>query len=185
MSLATLEDVAARLGRPLLQDESTRVTAFLQDVTGLIEDYCGRDMDRRQDQLLTLYSEGGSSLPVPARFRTFLTAASVHQDGQEVTGWAYDGRSLVRAAGWPSGPLEMRGSWGYATTPASIKAVACSEVIRWLAVAPGIESERVGEVEVSFTGASSTQSLSSVSRTSLRPYRRRGVGTITLLKEGP
>ncbi|MFE9442497.1 phage gp6-like head-tail connector protein [Streptomyces sp. NPDC006602] len=177
--------MAARIGRPIAADETARVTAFLADVTGLVEDYCGRDMDRRSGQIITLYPEGGCVLPVPARFQTLLTVASVVQNGQEVTGWTFNGRQLVLEAGWGESAVTLTGSWGYEVTPASLKAVACSEVIRWLALSPGVESERVGEVEVTFSGASSAQTLSAPTRTSLRPYRRRGAGSLTLRREGP
>ncbi|MGW4446453.1 phage gp6-like head-tail connector protein [Streptomyces sp. NPDC004682] len=142
-------------------------------------------MDRRQDQELTLYSEGGCRLDIPARYLTFFTVSSVHIDGQEVTGWTFTGRQLVSALGWPEGPVVVTGTWGFPVVPASLRAVACSEVIRWLAVAPGVQSEKVGEVEVTFSGASSTQALSALTRAALKPYRRRGMGVVTLRREGP
>ncbi|MFJ3634636.1 phage gp6-like head-tail connector protein [Streptomyces sp. NPDC090112] len=185
MPLATADDVAARIGRPVAADETARVTAFLADVTGLVEDHCGRDMDRRSGQSITLYPEGGCVLPVPLRYQTFLTVSAVHQDGQAVTDYTFNGRSLRRDAGWGESAVTLTASWGYEAVPAALRAVACSEVIRWLALSPGVESERVGEVEVTFAGASSAQTLSTATRTTLRPYRRRGAGSLTLRKEGP
>ncbi|MFD8018925.1 phage gp6-like head-tail connector protein [Streptomyces lavendulae] len=185
MPLATVDDVAARIGRAVSTDENPRISAFLTDVTGLIEDYCGRDLTRRQSETFTLVPEGAYRLTVPGRFATFLAVDAVHQGGQALDDWTWTGRHLVRAAGWGQPIVTVTGSWGYPTPPASLRAVACSEVIRWLALSPGVESERVGEVEVSFAGASSAQSLSSVSKASLKPYRRRGAGSITLLREGP
>jgi hypothetical protein len=149
-----------------------------------MEDYCGRDLTRRQDQELVLISEGGCRLDVPARYLTFLSVSAVEIDGQAVEGWTFNGRQLV-ADNWPEGPVTLTASWGYPIPPASLKAVACSEVMRWLAVSPGVTRERVGEVEVEFSGASSTQALSALTRTALKPYRRRGVGVITLRREGP
>ncbi|MGG2462844.1 hypothetical protein ACO0M4_24000 [Streptomyces sp. RGM 3693] len=60
----------------------------------------------------------------------------------------------------------------YAPDAPGIRAVLCSEVIRWLAVQPGIVSERVGDVEVQFGPASSAQQLSPAARTALKRYRR-------------
>ncbi|MBT2609881.1 phage gp6-like head-tail connector protein [Streptomyces sp. ISL-87] len=185
MPLATVDDVAARIGRPVAADETARVSAFLLDVTGLVEDYCGRDMDRRAGQSITLYPEGGSALPVPLRYQTFLTVAGVLQDGQAVTDYRFNGRALVRDSDWGESAVTLTASWGYESVPAALRAVACSEVIRWLALSPGVESERVGEVEVTFSGASSAQTLSTATRTTLRPYRRQGAGSITLRREGP
>jgi hypothetical protein len=188
MPLASVEDVAARLGQPVSQDESPRISAFLEDVTGLIEDYCGRDMDRRQDQELGVYADGGCRLSVPARYLTFMTVSAVEVEGQAVTGWTFNGRQLVFTDGlsyWPEGLVTLTASWGFPTSPASLKAITCSEVMRWLAVSPGVSKERVGEVEVEFSGASSTQALSALTRTALKSYRRRGVGVMTLRREGP
>ncbi|MFI5865854.1 phage gp6-like head-tail connector protein [Streptomyces sp. NPDC051546] len=185
MPLATVDDVAARIGRPVSADEQPRISAFLTDVTGLIEDYCGRELMRRQDETFSLVPEGAYRLTVPGRFSAFLAVDAVHQDGQAVTDWTWTGRQLVRAAGWGQALITVTGSWGYQTPPASLKAITCSEVIRWLALSPGVESERVGEVEVSFSGASAAQALSAISKASLRPYRRRGAGSITLRREVP
>ncbi|MCY0923844.1 hypothetical protein OS965_37915 [Streptomyces sp. H27-G5] len=70
---------------------------------------------------------------------------------------------------------------GYAETP-GIKAVICAEVIRWLAVAPGIVSERVGDIQVEFGSSATTQSLSPAARTSLKRYRRK-LASISLIRE--
>ncbi|MGQ5602953.1 phage gp6-like head-tail connector protein [Streptomyces sp. EKS3.2] len=187
MPLASVDDVAARIGRPIAADETARVAAFLADVTGLIEDYCGRDLDRRSGQSITLYPEGGCALPIPARYQSFLTLSAVVVDGQAVTDYTFNGRQLTRDAGWGESAVTLTASWGYEDAPASLRAITCSEVIRWLALSPGVESERVGEVEVTFSGASSAQTLSTATRTSLRQGRwRRGVvGSLTLRREGP
>jgi hypothetical protein len=185
LPLATVDDVAARIGRPVAADETARVSAFLADVTGLVEDYCGRDMDRRSGQSITLYPEGGCVLPVPARYQTSFTVSAVLQDGQAVTDYTFNGRQLVREAGWGESAVTLTASWGYEVPPASLRSVACSEVIRWLALSPGIDKERVGEVEVFFSGGSDGQTLSAATRISLRPYRRRGAGSLTLRREGP
>jgi hypothetical protein len=187
MPLATVDDVASRIGRPIGTDEENRVTAFLEDVTGLIEDYCGRELDRRESQTFTLYPEGGTALAVPGRYTTAFSVALVQQNGTPVTDCTFNGRQLLREGDWGTSPVAVTASWGYPAPPAALKAIACSEVIRWLALSPGVESERVGEVEVTFSGASSAQTLSSATRTSLRQgrWRRGTVGTLTLLREGP
>ncbi|WP_018564996.1 phage gp6-like head-tail connector protein [Streptomyces sp. PsTaAH-124] len=185
MPLATVEDVAARLGRPISSDESPRIEAFIADATGLIEDYCGRDLDRHTDEFLTLYAQGGRCLSVPPRHLTLMSITAVKVEDQAVTDWTFTGRQLLSDAGWPVGPVTVVASWGFLSSPPALKAVVCSEVMRWLAVSPGVTRERVGEVEVEFSGASSTQSLSALTRAALKPYRRRGVGVMTLRRAGP
>ncbi|MGI5531529.1 hypothetical protein ACQEVX_30375 [Streptomyces syringium] len=63
----------------------------------------------------------------------------------------------------------------------AIRAVLCSEVIRWLSVQPGIVSERTGDMQVEYGAASSAQSLSPAARASLRRYRRQ-LGSIPLTR---
>ncbi|MEV8022502.1 hypothetical protein AB0O76_40660 [Streptomyces sp. NPDC086554] len=56
---------------------------------------------------------------------------------------------------------------------AGTKAVVCAEVIRWLAVQPGIVSEKVGDIQVEFGTSATTQSLSPAARASLKRYRKK------------
>lgn len=196
MPLATVDDVAARMGQPVSPEESPRISAFIDDVTGLIEDYCGRDLARREDQELTLYPDGSPAywmLPIPPRYQTYFTVSAVERDGEPVEGWSLvktsPGFALCLAgeygdATWGTAPVTVTASWGYPTPPAALRAVTCAEVMRWLSVAPGVQSEKVGDVEVTYSGASSTQTLSALTRAALRPYRRRGLGVISLRREG-
>nr|WP_229347949.1 hypothetical protein [Streptomyces sp. UNOB3_S3] len=68
----------------------------------------------------------------------------------------------------------------YQENAPGVRAVICGEVIRWLAVQPGVISERVGDMEVQW-GAAGTQTLSAAAREGLRPYRRR-FGSIGLYR---
>ncbi|MFF3416826.1 hypothetical protein ACFYW9_19315 [Streptomyces sp. NPDC002698] len=44
MAFVTIDDVVARLGRPVADEaEATRITAFIEDATGLVCDYCRTD----------------------------------------------------------------------------------------------------------------------------------------------
>ncbi|MEH6373700.1 hypothetical protein V7793_04975 [Streptomyces sp. KLMMK] len=66
---------------------------------------------------------------------------------------------------------------GYREDAPGIRAVICAEVIRWLAVSPGIVSEKVGDIQVEFGTSATTQSLSPAARTSLKRYRRKLTST--------
>ncbi|MFE9660317.1 phage gp6-like head-tail connector protein [Streptomyces sp. NPDC005955] len=157
-------------------------------MTGLVEDFCGRDLERRTAQRITLYPGGGCALAVPARYHTALTVIAVEQDGQALTdGWAFTGKQLVRVGGWGASPVTLTASWGYEEPPASLRALTCSEVIRWLGLSPGIAAEKVGEVEVTFAPAELSHSLSAATRTSLRQgrWRRASAGSLSLRRQGP
>jgi hypothetical protein len=185
MPFAAVEDVQARLGWPLTTEEETRVQAFIDDCTVLIEDYCGKDFQRHVNESFQLPSKGGWFLEIPRRYTSFLTVDSVAlSDGTVVEDWTMNGNCLVLEACWPdSGYVTITGSWGYTTPPAVLKTATAAEVIRWMAQTPGLAMERTGEREVEYATASSPQSLSEAACRALRRYRP-SVGTLTLEREG-
>ncbi|MEU5166797.1 phage gp6-like head-tail connector protein [Streptomyces mutomycini] len=184
MTFVTVEEVASRLGWPLTPEEEIKVQAFIDDCTVLIEDYCGKDFERRTDQSFQIVSEGGCWLPIPPRYLPYLSVTSVaYEDGVPLTGWQYTGKSLYSYPEWETGRvITVTGSWGYTTLPGVLKVATAAEVIRWMAQTPGIAMERTGEREVEFATASSPQSLSQATKQALRRYRP-SAGTITLRRE--
>ncbi|WP_382465727.1 hypothetical protein ACFIN9_24745 [Streptomyces noursei] len=102
---ATVDEVAARLSRPVSPEEQPRIEALIGDASAYVADYC-------------------------------------------------------------------TGAWDRSKPPAIFKTVVCSEVMRWLAVQPGIVSERVGDVEVQFGPGSAAQQLSPAAKSALKRYRR-------------
>lgn len=69
----------------------------------------------------------------------------------------------------------------YSEDAPAIRAVLCSEVIRWLSVQPGIISERTGDMQVEYGATASAQTLSPAARASLKRYRPR-LGSIPLVR---
>jgi hypothetical protein len=57
--LATVDDLTARLGRPLNPAESSRVGALITDASGLIRRYCRKDFEYHADDTKTLRADGG------------------------------------------------------------------------------------------------------------------------------
>lgn len=184
MAFTTVEEVATRLGWPLTTDEQARVQAFIDDVTVLIEDYCGVDFQRHENESFQLPTEGGWYLEIPRRYTKFLTVDSVAlNDGTTVEDWTLNGTCLVLEACWPSsGYVTVTGSWGYSTPPAALRVASSAEVIRWMAQTPGLAMERTGEREVEYMTTSSPQSLSEAAKCALRRYRP-SVGTLSLKRE--
>lgn len=182
MPLVTVDDVATRLGWPLTDDEQTKAAAFIEDCTILVEDWTGKDFDLRADQSFYVVADGGCFLPLPRRVLPYLQITLVLVDGVEVTDWAWEPRcfSLYRDLGW-SGLVTITGSWGFPTPPPALKVAICAEVIRWMAVSPGIEMERTGEREVQYS-ASPSQSLSEAVKSALRSWRP-SVGSLSLTRE--
>lgn len=185
MAFVTVEEVATRLGWPLTPEEEARVQAFIDDCTVLIEDYCGKDFERRENESFQLVTDVGCWLSIPRRFLPYLTVTSVaYEDGVSLEGWEFSSGGLYLYPGWlPDRLVTITGSWGYTTLPAVLKTATAAEVIRWMAQTPGLAMERTGEREVQFATASSPQSLSEAAKQALRRYRP-SAGTITLRREG-
>ncbi|WP_259454002.1 phage gp6-like head-tail connector protein [Streptomyces ginkgonis] len=177
----------ARLGRPLTQNDKYRVNAYIVDASALVEDYCGRDFTFHREEAFLLSPVADRQLPVPPRYLPNLTVSSVAFDASEpLKDWVLSGQSLWRAAGWHHGQaVRVTGTWGYEVPPAAVTATVCAEVIRWLAVAPGLASERVGDVEVQFGSPATGQTLSPAARSSLSRYRRKATSVALRRPDGP
>lgn len=173
--LATVADVAARLGRPIAPEESPRVQAALDDASALIRGYCDPDFADHIGETVTLVSRVGAALDLPRFMRLIRSVDRVLVDGEPIEGWWLDGRSLCRAHGWRRAGLrvEVTASWGYARVPADVLAVCAAEVIRNLALSPGVASERVGDLEIEYAGGGSSGDLSLPARRALSRYRQR------------
>jgi hypothetical protein len=181
VAFVTVEEVATRLGWPLTPDEQARVQAFVDDCTALIEEWTGKDFERRTNQSFQLPAEVGCFLVIPRRYLPYITITSVaFEDGVPLTDWEWSPRSftLYRAAGWGQ-VVTVTGSWGYSPLPAVLKTATAAEVIRWMAQTPGLAMERTGEREVEYATASSPQSLSEAAKQALRRWRP-SVGTLSL-----
>jgi hypothetical protein len=82
VAFVTVEEVATRLGWPLTPDEQARVQAFIDDCTVLIEEYCGKDFERRTNQSFQLPAMCSRFLTVPRRYMPYLTVTTVaFEDG--------------------------------------------------------------------------------------------------------
>lgn len=184
MAFVTVEDVASRLGWPLTSDEETKVQAFIEDCIVLIEDYCGKDFERREDESFQLPPGRGCFLQLPRRYLPFLQVDQVQLGSEVVTDWILEDQEigLYRPDGWDQ-VVTVTGSWGYNPVPAVLKTVVTAEVIRWMAQTPGLSMERTGEREVEYATASSPQSLSAAACQALRRYRPSAT-TITLKRGG-
>ncbi|MFJ9900255.1 hypothetical protein ACIQPR_43695 [Streptomyces sp. NPDC091280] len=174
MPIASLEDVAARLGRTLEADEQTRVQAFIEDATALVLDWCQTDFEQHQDETFTLPLLG-SEVEIPPRYLPGLKVSAVELDGYELAAedWKLVGRVLFLRYGITVGTVTITASWGWPAPPPVLKQVICAEVIRWIAVSPGTVLEKTGELEVQYTPAANHPGLSQSAKDSLKRFRKR------------
>jgi hypothetical protein len=175
--------VVARLGRPVADDtEAARITAFIEDATALVMDYCQNDFAQHSNESFDLLIEGGQA-EIPFRYFPGLTVSSVvTNDGTELVSgqdWQILGRTLFLRRGPVLGSVTLTASWGWPALPGAVRSVICSEVIRWIAVAPGTVIEKTGELEVQYAPTANNPGLSNAAQLGLKRYRKR-MGTYTL-----
>jgi hypothetical protein len=175
MAFVTLDDVVARLGRPVADDtEAARVNAFIEDATALVLDWCQTDFEQHQDEEFDLLADG-SEVEIPPRYLPGLKVSAVALDGTQLdpTEWKILGRTLYLRCGPVVGTVTLTASWGWPAPPLVLKQVICSEVIRWIAVSPGTVLEKTGELEVQYAQSANNPGLSETAKTSLKRFRKR------------
>lgn len=179
MAFATTDDVVARLGRPVADStEAARITAYLDDATGLVSDYCRTDFQQHTDETFELVIEEGRVQLAPSLFPGLtISAITLYDEDQDrvltTDEWRVVGRTLfVRCA--PSyTTITVTASWGWAAVPAAVRAAVCSEVIRWLSVSPGTVMEKTGDLEVQYAATAYNSGLSEAAKSMLSKYRQR------------
>lgn len=185
MPLATVDDVVARLGRPVSDTaEAAKVAAFLEDAAGLITDYCQTDFQQHTAETFDLRIVGGRALLAPGVLpHLVISAVTLHEDDGDraLTSdeWKVWGKYLYFLNAPEFVTATVTASWGYPAVPAAVKAAVCSEVIRWLSVSPGTVMERTGDLQVEYAAAAFSPSLSEAAKSMLGKYRAR-VGTVSL-----
>jgi hypothetical protein len=180
MPLATVEDVVARLGRPISDDaEAAKIAAFIDDATGLVRDYCGTDFQRHTDETFEVLVEGGKAALVSSLFPDLsISAVILHEQQGDTVLAAGEWRMIRRRLHFRSAldyysSATVTASWGWSAVPPAVKAAICSEVIRWLSVSPGTVMEKTGDLEVQYAQTAYNSGLSEAAKSMLFKYRPR------------
>ncbi|MET7984556.1 hypothetical protein [Streptomyces sp. NPDC005281] len=185
MAFVTLDDVTARLGRPVADDtEAARVNAFIEDATGLVTDYCRSDFQQHTAETFELVIEGGQAVLAPSLFPGLSISGITLHDEYEDRDLTTDEYKVMGAVLYlrhsPAyTTATVTASWGWAVVPAAVKAAVCSEVIRWLSVSPGTVMEKTGDLEVQYATNAYNSGLSEAAKSMLSKYRQR-VASISL-----
>lgn len=199
--LATVEDIEARLGRPLTEEESVRIAALLADASALVRDFTGQTLSAVAGDAIVLRPVG-SLLRLPQRPVTAVVSVSaVGPDGSTLgalSGWTWDGRDKVdltcaeRAGSWPVNwrdPLpdtyRVIYDHGYAVLPHIVMSTVCAMVLRTLlspSMTPGMVAERIGSYNYQLQqGAGATGAtvvMTDDDEKAVRRYGPRRAGTI-------
>ncbi|MFK0231221.1 hypothetical protein ACIQUL_36255 [Streptomyces sp. NPDC090303] len=184
MALVTTDDVLARLGRPATDaTEEARISAFIEDATGLVCDFCWTDFQRHTGESFEAQVEEGKA-PLASALFPGLVISSVTLIGVGALGeadWYVRGRVLHVPCAADGSTLTVTGSWGWSAVPATVRAAVCSEVIRWISVSPGTVMEKTGDLQVEYAATAYSQGLSEAAKSMLSKYRP-PLGSITLIR---
>jgi hypothetical protein len=185
MAFVTQSDVVARLGRPVADDtEAARITAFIDDATGLVTDYCRNDFQQHSAETFDLVVEGGQALLAPSLSPNLvITSLTLHDEYEDrdltTDEWKVMGSTLYLRDAPAYTTVTVTASWGWAAVPAAVRAAVCSEVIRWLSVSPGTVMEKTGDLEVQYAATAYNSGLSEAAKSMLSKYSQR-VASISL-----
>lgn len=179
-SLATPDDIVARLGRNLNQVEALRVDAMLQDGSAIIRRRARNDFVYvAQDTIIVAADDGKFVLPgKPIHSVDSVTAlfGMTFVPNVRVTWFIFDGIDTVTipepihsgiinlpydlfATGWYCYSYEVVYTHGYADVPAEIKGMLCSAIISELStptMSATLQSESIGAYSYSMRRSART-----------------------------
>lgn len=198
-SLATVEDVEARLGRELTAAEETRVTALLADASAMVRSYTKQDFTQAETTEVLPVVADRAVLPQ----RPVTTVSSVKLLWAQGNGtntrlpvpyvWdeldtvTWDLATIINAPeiDEPTSTVEVTYTHGYAEVPDDVVATVCAMALRQLAApaTAGLRSVTVGGYSESYADAytSGSMLLTDSDRMVLNRYRRTAV-TVGLLR---
>jgi hypothetical protein len=189
MPLATVDDVVARLGRPVTDSaEAARISAFIADAVGLVTDYCGTDFQRHTAEAFDLRVVGGRARLAPFVFPNLvISAVTLHEDTGDRLLTADEWKVWDKYLHFLNSPeyvtATVTASWGWTAVPAAVRSAVCSEVIRWLSVSPGTVMERTGDLQVEYAATAYNSGLSEAAKSMLSKYRPRFASIPLTLKD--
>jgi hypothetical protein len=200
-SLATPDDIVARLGRSLNQVETARVDALLADGSAIIRRYCREDFILYTGDTITVLGDGSiinMDTWRPIQAITSVTAISglAGVPDLPVTWYVFNGITEISIAApaysgvinlpeiwyadeyWWGSSFRVVGDHGYSQTPGDVMAVLCTAIISELStptMSATLASESIGAYSYSMrrtSGAGLSAALIDAGmKTTLADYR--------------
>jgi hypothetical protein len=201
-SLATPDDIAARLGRNMNQVEAARVDALLADGSAILRRYCRRDFVFYATDTITMTADGGiikltSWKPIVSIDEVIALSGTQGVPDIPVTWYHFDAVDKITVFNpslsgiinlpeiwyeetfWWGGSFQISGSHGHTDVPADVVSVLCTAVTSELAtptMSATLMSESVGAYSYSMrrtSGAGLNAALIDAGmKTALQDYRQ-------------
>lgn len=174
--LATVDDIAARLGRDLTASEETRAEALLVDVSAAVRAYTGQTFSA-EETTRRLHARAGR-VRLPDRPVNGVTVIA-DLDGNNLEFTWYSGDTLTLAATPIGGWVDVTYSHGWEELPADIVAVVCQIVGRALGTPAdqgAFQNESIGNYSYTIgpAAAAGATGMLNDERAVLDRYRRVG-----------
>lgn len=206
-SLASPDDIVARLGRNLNQVEMARVDALLRDGSAIIRRYCREDFIWYDEDVIKIPGDGGVCVlpwrPVESVDEVLALSGVTGIPDIPVTWFVFDDIDTVTIPEpyysgiinlpefwyetyWYGNTFRIKGSHGYRETPDDVVAVLCTAIISELStptMSATLASESIGAYSYSMrrtSGAGLRAALEDAGlKTALKDYRK-SQGTIPI-----
>jgi hypothetical protein len=206
-SLATPDDIAARLGRSLNQVEAARVDGMLMDASAIVRRYCRRDFIYHAADTLITTADGGiikmtswkpivsidevlalSGTPgiidIPVTWYHFDSVDKITVFNPSVSGIINLPEVWYEETFWWGGSFKITGAHGFVDAPDDVVAIICTAIVSELATptqSATLMSESVGAYSFSMrrtSGAGLNAALIDAGmKTALQDYRQ-SYGTV-------
>ena len=201
-SLASPDDIAARLGRSLNQVEAARVDTLLQDGSAILRRYCRRDFMYHASDTITTTADGGiikltswkpitsideiialsgtpGILDIPVTWYHFDAVDKITVFNPTLSGIINLPEIWYEETFWWGGSFKITGAHGFVDTPADVQSVLCSAITSELStptMSATLMSESVGAYSFSMrrtSGAGLNAALIDAGmKTVLQDYRQ-------------
>jgi len=200
-SLASPDDIVARLGRNLNQTEMARIDALLRDGSAIIRRYCRQDFTWVEDDVIKVHADGGIIVlpwkPVDSITEVIAISGVPGIPDIPVTWYHFDDVDTITVMNpsqsgiinlpefwyeetfWWGGSFRVKGAHGYRETPDDVTAVLCTAIISELStptMSATLASESIGAYSYSMrrtSGAGLSAALVDAGmKTSLSDYRK-------------
>lgn len=192
MAFAAASDLASRLGITLTEDEQVRADALLGLATGVIKGEAGQEIERVEDDEITLRGTRERRILLPER--PVVSVSSVTIDEVEIasTGWFVDGDHLVRRSSWldfmdgldfegwdvAAAEIAVTYTHGYDPVPGAIKAICLEAAVRAYVNPGSVGQESYGSERTSYPVQGLT--LTSAEKSTIRRTLGRRAGMLAL-----
>jgi hypothetical protein len=167
-SLATPDDIVARLGRNMNSSEAARVDAMLQDGSAIIRRFAREDFVIVSQDVVKLLADAGviniPNIPVISIDGLLALSGMAGVPNMTVTWYRFDGVSQILVpepslsgiinlpafwyeSVWSRQSFQLTYTHGYASTPAEVKGLLCSAIISELStptMSATVQSESIG-----------------------------------------